>query len=310
MAYSSAFLINQRIGKLVVKKIFDSGIKLKKKKYYVESICDCGNTKISEERILLKTIKNGHIASCNVGKCNKRYINLDGKKFGKLLVLKSDLPGRKALVRCECGLEFETDKTSVYIGKSKSCGKGFCRPSTKDLTNKRFGFLVAKKMIGSRSTGHVNTIWECLCDCGKIINVLSHSLMTENTKSCGCKTTFIYSKIKTLPNNQCIINDIMSSYKNHAIKLKIKFLLTNTQFLNFIKSECHYCGVDSSNVRRKSHIIGESEFKYNGIDRKNSSGDYDVNNCVTACKNCNYAKRKLEYDQFLNLVRAIASKHP
>ncbi len=48
----------------------------------------------------------------------------------------------------------------------------------KDLTNQRFGKLVAVERI--------NGEWSCLCDCGKTKIVQSGNLMRGATKSCGC----------------------------------------------------------------------------------------------------------------------------
>jgi len=54
----------------------------------------------------------------------------------------------------------------------------------KNLTGKRFVRLVALKTVGSNKHGRL--LWECLCDCGNIIVVNSRSLLSGNTKSCGC----------------------------------------------------------------------------------------------------------------------------
>jgi hypothetical protein len=54
-----------------------------------------------------------------------------------------------------------------------------------DLTNKIFNRLTVLKDTGKRNKcGHI--IWECLCECGNITEVESHSLKNGNTKSCGC----------------------------------------------------------------------------------------------------------------------------
>ena len=53
-----------------------------------------------------------------------------------------------------------------------------------DITNQRFGRLVAIKRSGF-SNRHA-AIWECQCDCGNIVHVLSASLRCGDTKSCGC----------------------------------------------------------------------------------------------------------------------------
>lgn len=58
-------------------------------------------------------------------------------------------------------------------------------PNTfEDLTGERFGrLLVLKKAERKKSN---TTRWECLCDCGKIIQTTRTSLIKGQSKSCGC----------------------------------------------------------------------------------------------------------------------------
>ena len=53
----------------------------------------------------------------------------------------------------------------------------------KDLTDKRFGRLVALREAGRNKFGHV--LWECQCDCGNIV-IVSRTRLAYYTKSCGC----------------------------------------------------------------------------------------------------------------------------
>jgi hypothetical protein len=54
----------------------------------------------------------------------------------------------------------------------------------KNITNQRFGRLIALKPTKKRSYG--NVIWKCQCDCGKICTIAAGSLLYRGTKSCGC----------------------------------------------------------------------------------------------------------------------------
>lgn len=54
----------------------------------------------------------------------------------------------------------------------------------KDISGQRFGKLVAIKPLGTNS--HRNMVWECQCDCGNTAHVTIGSLLSGNTKSCGC----------------------------------------------------------------------------------------------------------------------------
>ena len=57
---------------------------------------------------------------------------------------------------------------------------------TKDLTDNRFGLLVAIEAL-PRESGKA-TYWLCACDCGNICKVRGVHLTTGNTTSCGCRS--------------------------------------------------------------------------------------------------------------------------
>jgi hypothetical protein len=54
-----------------------------------------------------------------------------------------------------------------------------------DLTLKRFGALTVIERVGADPGG--NSIWRCLCDCGKFTLVLGNNLQRGRTRSCSCK---------------------------------------------------------------------------------------------------------------------------
>ena len=55
---------------------------------------------------------------------------------------------------------------------------------TTDLTNEKFERLLVVKRAGSNKYGRAR--WKCVCDCGNVLDVDSRSLISGNTKSCGC----------------------------------------------------------------------------------------------------------------------------
>lgn len=57
------------------------------------------------------------------------------------------------------------------------------RPQLIGLEARRFGNLTVLSFHGIRLR---RTQWRCLCDCGKQTVVSGSSLITANTKSCGC----------------------------------------------------------------------------------------------------------------------------
>lgn len=60
-------------------------------------------------------------------------------------------------------------------------------PALIDLTGRRFGRLtVTGRGLDKISPSRATTTWKCQCDCGKMVEVRSRSLISGKTKSCGC----------------------------------------------------------------------------------------------------------------------------
>jgi hypothetical protein len=53
----------------------------------------------------------------------------------------------------------------------------------KDLTGQRFGRLLVVSRLPNKGK---YVIWECLCDCGNMREVITYNLKSGITKSCGC----------------------------------------------------------------------------------------------------------------------------
>ena len=56
-------------------------------------------------------------------------------------------------------------------------------PYPKDITGEKFGKLTAIKPMGKYRR---ESIWECVCECGMVINIRLGNLTSGNTSSCGC----------------------------------------------------------------------------------------------------------------------------
>lgn len=108
-----------------------------------------------------------------------------GQKFGYLEVIKLDSisPGNYSntynwLCKCHrCGGEKVVKRQNLHRQKSCGCFRG----TSPDLTNKSFGYLVAKeRVIKSHSK------WVCRCKCGNEHIVRSSFLLSGQVRSCGC----------------------------------------------------------------------------------------------------------------------------
>lgn len=120
-----------------------------------------------------------------------RAKDLRGQVFGKLTVLyRVKNLGRHTawMCQCQCGVKKVIAAQNLTQSLTKSCGcynrelasKNFA----KDITNQRFGRLVAIKPTPNRDA-QGSIIWECQCDCGNLTQVSTHALTGGNTASCG-----------------------------------------------------------------------------------------------------------------------------
>lgn len=85
-----------------------------------------------------------------------------------------------------------------------------------------------------------------------------------------------------------------SGYKRRAAELNLPFDFDSKTFYEFVDQSCHYCGQTT-------------ETKRNGIDRKDNTKGYTLDNCLPCCKTCNYAKNAMGYEDFKLWVQKIYS---
>lgn len=93
------------------------------------------------------------------------------------------------------------------------------------------------------------------------------------------------------------LNDLLSSYKTRAKKYSYEFELTKEQFKELISRECSYCGRQAGGIHGFENKTNQP-LVYSGIDRKNPTIGYTIENSVPCCKQCNYGKHNLQYEEW------------
>jgi len=169
-----------------------------------------------------------------------------------------------------------------------------------DLTGQSFNRWTVIKFHHSNK----EAFWECLCLCGTIAIVRSGDLKSNRSKSCGClrkERILAINKSRLMAPNMGAISTLYKQYQRSAIRRNLKFALTLEQFINLTSSNCVYCDAIPSAQR----FTNGGLYTYNGIDRIDSDVGYVLDNCVTACKICNFAKGSMSQEFFLNHIRKI-----
>ena len=176
-------MIGQTFGKLTV--LESAPPKEKNRKAYLCQ-CECGNTKIVSGYHL----KRGSVKSCGclVSK------DLTNQRVGRLTVIKRAYIGNEGAqyweCLCDCGNITYVNSANLNRKHTQSCG---CYRDDQrrqkvalDLTNKRFGKLVAKRNTWQTEDGSSSFLWECQCDCGNICYIPANELNAHRIYSCGC----------------------------------------------------------------------------------------------------------------------------
>lgn len=204
-------LVGMVFGRLTVLERADDCLKPKKNGKYEKCACwkcrcECGNIVVVKG----SNLKSKQTQSCgclhketakNQGKRNG--IDLAGKKFGKLTVIKrvddyispQNIKVPRWLCLCECGNETVTTYSKLKSGETTSCG---C-VRYEDVSGQRFGKLVAIERVdkekNSKAQRRPSAYWLCECDCGNMTVVELSNLKRGMTKSCGCTKSFNEAKI-------------------------------------------------------------------------------------------------------------------
>lgn len=94
-----------------------------------------------------------------------------------------------------------------------------------NLKGERFTRLVCLRATEKRAGGAV--VWECLCDCGKIVEATTWRLRSGNTKSCGCFS--IEALLKWRKQNSKSTVDGVDYSQEYKIWLGIRYRILDEQ---------------------------------------------------------------------------------
>ena len=262
--------------------------------------CSCGNKKL----IRNSDVNSGRTKSC--GCLRKKVLSetkstdLTDKTFGywRVLYRVEGRTGHGSIwhCRCEkCGTEKDVQYSNLVEGKSKSCGCLRKEVLSDDLTNKRFGSLVAKEPLYDypKQCSEESTYWRCDCDCGNSFITTAHRLKQGNTQSCGCLISKGENKIKELLTLMGI--EYLSQYSFDDLKdislLRFDFYLPKFNILIEYQGEQHY--------KNKGTWGGEEGFK-DRIKKDNMKRNYCSKNNIKLIEIPYWDYNKLCEDYFIN----------
>jgi len=260
---------------------------------------------------------------------NKNFIDLTGRKFGKILVIDHSHSAKSGsrgshhwwTCICDCGSsELKILGSSLRSGNTISCGCYHKERTSAarfiDLTGKKFGLLT---VIEKSCKIKLEFYWKCKCECGNETIVAGVSLRHDKTKSCGCRQgNFVHGMSKnTSEYKKHLLKDPSRKIKHHVglavgkvlrRKGKVKggttfskLPYTPQQLKEHLESQWeswmnwdNYGG--KNNDPRKTwqidHIIPQSSFKYDSLEHPDFSKCWALSNLKPLEKIANIKKGK------------------
>jgi len=172
------------------------------------------------------------------------------------------------------------------------------RRGIKDISNNRYGKLVAIQY--SKLDRFGNAVWLCHCDCGKVAEINSASLIRGLTRSCGCEKAK-----KAFKGHGEISKMFWSSLERNARRRGIDFNITIEEVWNLFLQQnrtCVYTGLELFFVRDMNNVTGKTA----SLDRIDSSKGYIHGNVQWVHKIVNHMKMDASEEDFINMCKLVA----
>lgn len=181
---------------------------------------------------------------------------------------------------------------------------GLSSMNFKDLTGLQHNNLTVLKLDRKENK---RTYWLCKCICGAEKIFRQDSLRNKDIFSCGCYGKITRKNATSKPKGVAAINKLYYSYKISAKSRGLEFSLSLEYFLELTSSECYYCGNSPKSFVSMQNDTGT--YVYNGVDRVDNNMGYIIENVVSCCSECNYAKHIGTSKDYIERCIRVANKH-
>lgn len=149
---------------------------------------------------------------------------------------------------------------------------------TIDLTGKIFGHLLVLERKGSHPKWRQAT-WLCQCTCGAKLVMLSHSLRSGNTKSCGCLKNEMVIAVKTKHGHKTRKEGPTPEYITWEAMRARCYNPNNISYKYYGKIGVKVCARWRKSFTSFLEDMGHRPSARHSIDRKDPFGHYTPKNC-------------------------------
>lgn len=201
-----------------------------------------------------------------------------GKKYNMLTVLEFDHKNKAYKkyfkCRCDCGKEVVVRADKIESGHTKSCGCIGLSSRINDISGQRFGKITVLRPTERRQSS--NVVWECQCDCGRLVYSTGTNLRAGRTKSCGkCNKA---TDITGMRSGKLVALEPTNQKSNGSIIWKCKCdcgNFHNVAATNIIRKQILSCGCLTSrgedkitNILNKNNISFKKQYTFEDLKDK------------------------------------------
>ena len=175
-----------------------------------------------------------------------------------------------------------------------------------NLLGKRFDQLLV--IAPAENISPKQTAWLCKCECGVEKVIATQTLREGKVHSCGHDLGDLISlsnRRRALPGDLAAIRQLIRWYKRSARDRGLVFSISLSEFRTLTSQPCFYCGCPPNKLI--TNPSGSSKYLYNGIDRKDNTVGYLLENCIPCCHTHNMMRRDMSQEDFVAACRQVAS---
>ena len=208
---------------------------------------------------------------------------------------------------------YQEEKSQREIAKLYNCSEaciskkmksfGITKTPEKRYIGKEYGQLMVVGISGYDKYSHA--ILNCICKCGREIDVVSHALTSGNTKSCGCTARKRGNEHPNFKGYEQIQSSHWNQYTSGAEKRGLEFTITMEYAWSLFVAQNGFCALSGKPIFFPKTRAQRSNSTAS-LDRIDSSKGYIPGNVQWVHKIINKMKWNMDEEEFFDFCKSVS----